>query len=83
MDKIQTGEESASEQSRAASESAADDNRLPIEEFKQTIIDMVKQRLFCIITGETGSGKSTQIAQFLLDGIGAPLDRLSEEEAVS
>ena len=56
-----------------------EDESLPIHEFKQEIIDMVKTRLFCIITGETGSGKSTQIAQFLLDGIGKPLDCLSDE----
>ena len=30
---------------------------------------MVKSHLFCIITGETGSGKSTQIAQYLIDGL--------------
>ena len=41
---------------------------------------MVKERLFCIITGETGSGKSTQIAQFLLDGIGEPLEQMSDTQ---
>lgn len=30
---------------------------------------MIKNNLFCIITGETGSGKSTQIAQYIVDGL--------------
>ena len=42
---------------------------LPIYEFKEKIIELVKQNLFCIITGETGSGKSTQIAQYVIDGL--------------
>ena len=33
--------------------------QLPIYEFKDQIVDMVSKNLFCIITGETGSGKST------------------------
>ena len=32
---------------------------LPIHEFKEQIVEMVSKNLFCIITGETGSGKST------------------------
>ena len=43
--------------------------QLPIYEFKDQIVDMVSKNLFCIITGETGSGKSTQIAQYLIDGL--------------
>ena len=57
------------EESAAISDDSAE-AALPIEEFRSDIISMVQERLFCIITGETGSGKSTQIAQFLLDGIG-------------
>ncbi len=34
---------------------------LPIYEHKQKIIDLVVQNDFCIITGDTGSGKSTQL----------------------
>lgn len=41
--------------------------QLPIYEFKDQIVEMVTKNLFCIITGETGSGKSTQIAQYLID----------------
>jgi HrpA-like RNA helicase len=40
---------------------------LPIYEFKERIVDLVKENLFCVITGETGSGKSTQISQYLVD----------------
>ena len=40
---------------------------LPIFEFKKQIVDLVNTQLFCIITGETGSGKSTQISQYVLD----------------
>lgn len=40
---------------------------LPIYEFKQQIVQLVNDNLFCVITGETGSGKSTQISQYLLD----------------
>ena len=42
---------------------------LPIHEFKDQIVDLVKQNLFCLITGETGSGKSTQLYQFIVDNI--------------
>ena len=51
---------------------------MPIEEFRSEIVQMVRTQLFSIITGETGSGKSTQIAQFLLDGIGAPIEPISD-----
>jgi HrpA-like RNA helicase len=40
---------------------------LPIFEFKDEIVNLVRENLFCVITGETGSGKSTQISQYLLD----------------
>jgi HrpA-like RNA helicase len=35
---------------------------LPIAQFKNEIIKLVREKDFCIITGETGSGKSTQIS---------------------
>ena len=41
---------------------------LPIFEFKSQIIDLIKNHQFSIITGETGSGKSTQISQYIVDG---------------
>ncbi|KAL4497398.1 hypothetical protein ABPG72_011333 [Tetrahymena utriculariae] len=42
-------------------------NSLPITEHKQKIIEIVKNSLFCVITGDTGSGKSTQLPQYILD----------------
>ena len=53
---------------------------MPITEFKEQIVELVKQNLFCIITGETGSGKSTQIAQFLVDGIQSVFTRLDKSQ---
>lgn len=41
--------------------------KLPIADFKQKIIDLVKNSLYCVITGDTGSGKSTQLPQYVLD----------------
>ena len=41
---------------------------LPIFEFKGQIIDLIDKNDVCIITGETGSGKSTQISQYVVDG---------------
>lgn len=32
---------------------------LPIYESKEQILALVKTNLFCLVTGETGSGKST------------------------
>lgn len=40
---------------------------LPIYQFKQQIVALITNNLFCIITGETGSGKSTQISQYVID----------------
>ncbi|RKF59976.1 putative ATP-dependent RNA helicase ucp12 [Erysiphe neolycopersici] len=40
---------------------------LPAWKMRQTILDSVSSHQVTIISGETGSGKSTQCAQFLLD----------------
>jgi len=42
---------------------------LPAWDMKETIIDMVNSHQVTIISGETGSGKSTQSAQFILDDL--------------
>lgn len=40
---------------------------LPIFPFKQSLIDAVRDHQVLIIEGETGSGKTTQIPQYLKD----------------
>lgn len=40
---------------------------LPIYEYKDTIIKAVKENNFLIVTGDTGSGKSTQLPQYMMD----------------
>ena len=52
---------------------------LPITEFRDHIVQLVKDHLYCIVTGETGSGKSTQIAQFMVDGIGKTFDEMDQD----
>lgn len=42
---------------------------LPIYQFKDEIINVVKENLFCIITGDTGSGKTTQIPRYILENL--------------
>jgi ATP-dependent RNA helicase DHX57 len=42
---------------------------LPAWEMRETIVDMVESHQVTIISGETGSGKSTQSAQFILDDL--------------
>ena len=42
---------------------------LPIYPFKSEIISLIKNNNFLIITGETGSGKTTQLPQYLLDNL--------------
>lgn len=42
---------------------------LPAWDLRETIIDMVNSHQVTIISGETGSGKSTQSAQFILDDL--------------
>ena len=42
---------------------------LPAWEMRETIVDMVNSHQVTIISGETGSGKSTQSAQFILDDL--------------
>lgn len=40
---------------------------LPINNYKNEIIDTVRNHTFTIVTAETGSGKSTQVPQFLME----------------
>jgi len=40
-------------------------SRLPIHDCEADLLRLVKQNQVCVITGDTGSGKSTQLAQIL------------------
>lgn len=40
---------------------------LPIQNYKQQILDMIENNQVVLIRGETGSGKTTQVPQFILD----------------
>lgn len=40
---------------------------LPVYEFKESFIDIVSKNQIVVLVGETGSGKTTQITQFLVD----------------
>ena len=40
---------------------------LPIFEYKAKIIQSAKDHDFSIVTGDTGSGKSTQLPQYMMD----------------
>ena len=39
---------------------------MPIAAHRAEIVSLLKKNLFALIIGETGSGKSTQLAQFIL-----------------
>ena len=41
---------------------------LPIYEHKQDFMDQVNNHQIIILVGETGSGKSTQVPQFIVEG---------------
>lgn len=40
---------------------------LPIYQYKEKILEAVLESPFLVVTGDTGSGKSTQLPQYLLD----------------
>lgn len=48
--------------------------KLPAWNKKEEIISTINQNNVCLITGETGSGKSTQIVQFILDDLNKKKD---------
>ena len=40
--------------------------KLPVYQFKDKLIDCVKENQIVVVEGETGSGKTTQVSVFLL-----------------
>jgi pre-mRNA-splicing factor ATP-dependent RNA helicase DHX15/PRP43 len=46
--------------------------QLPVYEFKDHLLEMVRNHQCIIVEGETGSGKTTQIPQFLLEMLAVP-----------
>ena len=42
---------------------------LPIYQYREDIVNIIKDNLFCIITGDTGSGKTTQLPQYVIESI--------------
>lgn len=40
---------------------------LPVYQYRESIVDQIRRSGVTVIAGETGSGKSTQIPQFLLE----------------
>jgi ATP-dependent RNA helicase DHX8/PRP22 len=42
---------------------------LPIYQYHDEVINLVKQNLFSVITGDTGSGKTTQIPQYIIESL--------------
>jgi len=44
---------------------------LPIYQYREDIVKLIKENLFCIITGDTGSGKTTQLPQYVIEHLKA------------
>lgn len=48
-----------------------DPKSLPIRKYQKEIVDAVRDNVVTVVIGETGSGKTTQLSQMLLeDGLG-------------
>lgn len=43
----------------------AESKYLPIYQYRHKLIEAVKENQFLVVTGETGSGKTTQLPQYL------------------
>lgn len=54
---------SKSEKSRETEKNVS--KKLPIYQHKHKLVQAVKENTFLIVTGETGSGKTTQLPQYL------------------
>jgi HrpA-like RNA helicase len=45
------------------------DSRLPVVRYREEILEAVRRHATVVVVGETGSGKSTQLPQFLADAL--------------
>ncbi|XP_041367761.1 probable ATP-dependent RNA helicase DHX34 [Gigantopelta aegis] len=45
-----------------------DQRNLPIFQYKQMIVGMIRRHQIVVVAGDTGCGKSTQVPQYLLEG---------------
>ena len=70
MSPLQKEEPSLSEADKKKMTIAETRKSLPIWPFKDDLIAAVKEHQVLIIEGETGSGKTTQIPQFLVEAVG-------------
>ncbi|KAL7831661.1 hypothetical protein AOLI_G00292090 [Acnodon oligacanthus] len=51
--------------SKTERSSRAESTQLPIHQHREKLVEAVKESQFLVVTGETGSGKTTQLPQFL------------------
>ncbi|KAL6941014.1 hypothetical protein ACO0OL_000130 [Hanseniaspora opuntiae] len=65
--KLNITNESTSEEEFANDTETNHDRELPIMAYESQIQQIVNENQICIITSQTGSGKSTQVPQFLLN----------------
>ena len=64
---IKEEKEQQKQQPEVQDDDVDDDDILPVVEFKAEILSAMLQNQIVICIGETGSGKTTQIPQFLAD----------------
>jgi len=64
--------------SKAAAEAGG--TALPIASYRDEIVDAVRDNKFLVVIGETGSGKTTKLAQYILDaGLTRTKDKAGKE----
>ncbi|XP_052279613.1 3'-5' RNA helicase YTHDC2-like isoform X2 [Dreissena polymorpha] len=52
---------------RGSSELSSFTQALPVNRYRDTILDTIRNSQVCMVSGETGSGKTTQVPQMILD----------------
>ena len=53
---------------------------LPIYPFREDLLEAIEEHQILIIEGETGSGKTTQIAQYLIEAVSTLPDNTSPDQ---